>query len=185
MEEVNEVVELATNRTGNQNLLIILVITLVAIVFIIENWQKLRSFLGIKNGIQLHEEEQARQITDLKNKINTIETELNDLKAYSKEAKKSRLAFENDTTATLREIRDDMIKSRVDTLRNRILEFGSSCKIKDYTKENFDYVLKSADEYHDLLNRYNMTNSQTDMAMGYIKKKYADYLEKGFPKYEQ
>lgn len=184
MAEVNEVVEMATNETGGSNLLIILVVTLVAVVFVIENWKKFKDFFGITNRWERREMEQNEQIEDLKTKVGDIQKQVNELKAYSKEAKEKRLEFENATTETLKEIRDDMVKSRVDTLRNRILEFGSSCKIKDYTKENFDYVLKSADEYHAMLEKYSMTNSQTDMALEYIRKKYTEYMEKGFPKYE-
>lgn len=76
-----------------------------------------------------------------------------------------------------------MVQDRVDTLRTRILEFGSSCTVKQYTKENYDNILKIADDYHNLLQKEGMSNSQTDMAMEYIRKMYAEYMVKGFPMY--
>lgn len=184
MDEVQEVVEMTTNLS-HANLIIVIVTLLVAVVFVTKNIMEFKKMFNIKNGFEIHEEEQNKKIRELKDELDTVKQQVSDLKSYSKEAKEKRLQFEIDTTDTLKEIREDMIKNRVDTLRSRILEFGSSCKIKDYTKENFDYILKSADEYHALLNRYNMSNSQTDMAMEFIRKKYKAYMDSGFPNYQQ
>ena len=185
MDEVQEVVSLATNNDTQNNIIFVIILALVACVFVLENIKKFKEILGLKNKWEILNDNQSTEINDLKKQINNVKIELDDLKSYSREAKEKRIKFESETTETLKEIRDDMVRNRVDTIRGKILEFGSSCKIKDYTKENFDYILKLADEYHSLLAKYEMSNSQTDMAMEFIMKKYAEYMEKGFPNYQQ
>lgn len=183
MDEVSEVVEMATESNPHANVIFIIILVLVATVFILENIKKFKEILGIKDRWDLHEESQGKQIADLKEQVNNIRIEVDELKSYSKEAKEKRMEFENSTTDTLREIREQMIQDRVDTLRTRILEFGSSCQVKQYTKENYDNILKIADDYHALLKKEGLSNSQTDMAMEYIRKQYAEYMVKGFPIY--
>ena len=185
MSEVSEVVEMATEQDPHANVIFIIILVLVATVFVLENIKKFKQILGLRNRWELQDEEQGKQITELKSQIKEIKSEVEDLKIYNKEAKEKRIEFEIATTKTLKEIRDEMVQDRVETLRTRILEFGSSCQVKQYTKENFDNILKIADDYHALLDREGMSNSQTDMAMEYIRKQYADYMVKGFPQYTE
>lgn len=185
MQNVEEVVEMATEQNPHANVIFIIILVLVATVFVLENIKKFKEILGLKNRWELTNDSQNDQIEKLKLNVEKIEHEVDELKTYSKEAKAKRIQFETETTNTLKEIRNEMVQDRVETLRTRILEFGSSCQVKQYTKENFDNILRTADDYHALLDREGMSNSQTDMAMEYIRKMYSEYLIKGFPKYTE
>ena len=101
----------------------------------------------------------------------------------AKEATKKRKEFEQKITKSLGDISNSLVSSRIDELRGRILEFSNACSTRQYNKESFDYILASYDMYEKLLAENNMTNGQTEMAIEYIKKKYAEYQQTGFPVY--
>lgn len=180
MDNLTDVVEMATNETGNHNLIVILVMVLMAIVFIIDNWTKLKNYLGIKNGIELHEEEQGRQICELKDKISELETEVNDLKQYSKEAKDKRIEFENTTIDTLKKIRADMLEEKIERNRSEILDFASGLKIRNYNQESYTHIFDLYSKYEKLIKDNNLVNGYVEVSMEYIRKRYAQQLENNF-----
>ena len=106
MDDVSEVVQMATEQDPHANVIFIIILVLVATVFILENIKKFKEILGIKDRWDLHEESQGKQIADLKEQVNNIRIEVDELKSYSKEAKEKRMEFENSTTDTLKEIRE-------------------------------------------------------------------------------
>ena len=63
---MEQVAELTTDLGGIFNLIILLVALLVAVVFVVKNLKEFKHLFNIKNGFELHEEEQNKKITELK-----------------------------------------------------------------------------------------------------------------------
>ena len=179
MDEVMETVDMAT-QSGNGNLFIIFAITLVAVVFLVENIRKFREAFGIQNKWERHEQEQNVKIQDLDDKIKTIKSDVDELRTYSKAAKTQRLQFEEHTTQILNDIRNDMIEERIERIRAHLIEFASCLKLRDYTQEAYTQIFDMYSKYEKILEDNHLKNGYVDVSMEYIKKRYAEQLAKGF-----
>lgn len=179
MGEVETVLEISDKA----HFVLLIVACIVALVFVLENLNKLKTMFGIKNKWGIHEEEQNMKIDKLETELKELKEEVTKVKIEAKEATKKRKEFEQKITKSLGDISNSLVSSRIDELRGRILEFSNACSTRQYNKESFDYILASYDMYEKLLAENNMTNGQTEMAIEYIKKKYAEYQQTGFPVY--
>ena len=81
----------------------------------------------------------------------------------------------------LRELKNDIVQNNIDRMRYEILEFGNSCRTRDYSKESYDHVLETYDKYNEILKENKLENGRVDAAMAFIKDKYDGYLRDGFP----
>lgn len=179
MDEVMETVDMAT-QNGNGNLFIIFAITLVAVVFLIENIRKFREAFGIQNKWERHEQEQNAKIQDLNDEMKAIKNDINELCAYSKNAKTQRLQFEEHTTQMLKEIRDDMIKEKIERLRSSIIEFSACVRLRDYNQESYNHIFDLYSVYQRIIEENHLKNGYLEVSMEYIKKRYAEQLAQGF-----
>lgn len=159
----------------------------VAAILLVQGGIKLYDYFierfEIETKSSKREKFQMQQIEQLKTEVNEVKSELNEIKDYSQEAKKKRVEFEECTIKALNDIREDLVDVRINALRNKIIDFSANCRIKDYDKEAFDNCLQDFDEYRSLIKKYGRSNSRIDMAMINVRKKYEEYLEKGFPTY--
>ena len=185
MDEAMEVVEMATGNTGNQNLIVVLLILLVAIVFVVEYLQRFKNLFGLQTKWDIREENEQKSIKQLEQEVNDIKQEIDSLKEseYMDHAKCDE--FQRKIATTLDEIKKDMIDDKIQRYRSEILDFCNACQKREYSKENFDFVLTLYDQYEMLVKQAGKTNNQVDAGIAYVKKKYAEYLEKGFPTYDK
>lgn len=179
MDEVMETVDMAT-QSGNGNLFIIFAITLVAVVFLIENIRKFKEAFGIQNKWERHEQEQNVKIRDLDDKMKAIKNDVDELRVYSHEAKEKRLEFEKETTTMLKEIRNDMIEEKIERLRSSIIEFSACVRLRDYNQESYNHIFDLYSVYQRIIEENHLKNGYLEVSMEYIKKRYAEQLAQGF-----
>lgn len=63
--------------------------------------------------------------------------------------------------------------------RNRIIDFASKIANNNVavSREEFNRIFKTHDEYEEILNKYNKTNGEVDIAMSIIKDAYANHMK--------
>lgn len=180
MSEIGEVVEMATNNDIHTNVIFIVILVLVASVFVLENIKKFKEILGLKNKWEIHEEDQGKQISELKKEVDSIKTEVNELKVYSKEAKEKRMQFETETTNMLKEIKEDMLEEKIERFRSEILDFSSGVKTRNYNQESYTHIFDLYSKYEKLIKDNGLVNGYVEVSMDYIRKRYAEQLENNF-----
>lgn len=85
-------------------------------------------------------------------------------------------------------IRDDLEKltrlfvdKEIDDWRWEILNMASAISSgRNYSKEQFDHVLRTYEKYEQLLNDNHMSNGQVDASMDVIREVYKEKLKNGF-----
>lgn len=177
MEYIKELV----NNEGTTRVILILILVLIVAVLILENYSKLKKLLGIKTEKEIHEEQQGKDIRKIEKEVETVKKEIDEIREYSKEATKKRKDFEVSVTDALADIKDQMLQDKIERYRSQILDFGNACKKREYNKEAYDHILEIYDKYEEILKNNEMTNGKVDLAIAYIKKRYSEYMETGFP----
>lgn len=185
MQNVEEVVEMATEQNPHANIIFIIILVLVATVFVLENIKKFKEILGIKNGYELMNEDQNKEIKYLKAEVECVKKDISELKTYSKDSKDKRLQFEKDTTKTLSEIRKDMLEEKTERLRSEILDFASGVKTRNYNQESYTHIFDLYSKYEKLIKDNGLVNGYVEISMEYIRKRYAQQLENDFADVEQ
>ena len=64
-----------------------------------------------------------------------------------------------------------------------ILDFANAIRKRDYDREAYNHVLNTYEEYERILKAKKLANGEADLAIAYIRKRYAEYIENGFPEY--
>lgn len=183
MDEAMEVVEMATGNTGNQNLIVILLILLVAIVFVVEYLQRFKNLFGLQTKWDIREENEQKSIRQLEQEVNAIKKEIDSLKDSECKDHAKCDEFQRRVCKSLDEIKRDRIEEKIQRYRSEILDFCNACQNRDYSEESFQNIFAIFSVYEELLQSIGKQNGQVDAGMAYVKKKYAEYLEKGFPTY--
>ena len=75
----------------------------------------------------------------------------------------------------------DLAKNNIERMRYEILDFANRVRKSDSNKESYDHILETYDNYMIMLKENGLENGRVDAAMKYIKEKYTDHLENGFP----
>ena len=91
--------------------------------------------------------------------------------------------FQTNIMDALDGIKKSMMDDKIERMRYEILDFSNACQKREYNKESFDHVLQTYDKYEKILEENHLENGQVDLAVAYVKKRYAEYLESGFPTY--
>ena len=177
-------VETLLNSSGKAQTFILIITALVAFQFLAKLAEWFIEKYEIETKSMKREKMQTESVHMLEKEVDAIKLEIKEIKDSTAHDTEKRLQFETQVTDALKEIKYEMAKDRIDTLRERILEFGCVCHTREYSKEAYDNVLRNYDEYESLLKANNMNNGRTEMAISYIRKKYEEYMEKGFP-YQQ
>ena len=80
----------------------------------------------------------------------------------------------------LKDIQENFVDDRINTLRWRILDFSSGLSGgRKYNKEAFEQVIKTDEKYKAILTKYNKTNDVINESMKFIKDKYQGKLRNG------
>ena len=185
MDEVSEVVEMATESNPHANVIFIIILVLVATVFVLENIKKFKEILGIKNRFELMNDDQNNEIKSLKSEMEYVKKDINELKTYSKDAKDRRVEFEREVTKTLQQICDDMLEEKTERLRSEILDFASGVKTRNYNQESYTHIFDLYSKYEKLIKDNGLVNGYVEVSMEYIRKRYAQQLENGFADVDQ
>ena len=93
---------------------------------------------GIKNKWNLHEEEQNEKIHNLYKEIDSIKKEIRSLYNVTDVRENKCTVFENGVSDTLNEIKEDLVNSKIEEYRFRILEFANRINKEDINKEYYD-----------------------------------------------
>lgn len=78
-------------------------------------------------------------------------------------------------------IEQNFIDERVANMRIRILDFCSSIRAgREFTEEQYVYILSTISKYDDFIKANNLTNGQVDASVKIIKEEYDKRLREGF-----
>lgn len=165
---------------GITNLIILLVALLVAIVFVVKNLKEFKHLFNIKNGFELHEEEQNKKITELKTQIDAIKKEVEDLKLYASETKTKRMQFQDEISTALNKIQNDMLEEKIERIRGTIIDFYQTIQTRDCNKEAYTYIFDLYSKYEKIIKDNGLVNGYLEISMEYIRRRYKEQLNKGF-----
>ena len=77
------------------------------------------------------------------------------------------------------DLEKEMIQNEKDRIRWEILDFANSCKNgRRHTKDEFHHIIDLNTKYRRLLEKTNDENGVFEVEYEYIKKQYAEHLEK-------
>ena len=80
----------------------------------------------------------------------------------------------------LKDIQENFVDDRINTLRWRILDFSSGLSGgRKYNKEAFEQIIKMDEKYEAILTKYHKTNDVINESMKFIKDKYQEKLLNG------
>lgn len=155
---------------------LVCVAAIITVKFIIGLVDWFRERFGISTATSRREQEQSERIAK-------IEEETEELQKTQEKDHEEMRSFQNKIMDALNGIRKSMLDDKIERMRYEILDFGNACQKRDYNKESYDHVLQTYDKYVEVLKDNDLENGQVDLAIAYIKKRYAEYLENGFPTY--
>lgn len=87
-----------------------------------------------------------------------------------------------DIRQDIADLREDVDKQRMATIRSLVLDFSNSCiNGRQHTKEEFDHVIAENANYEELVKRYKVKNDVYTEAYAYIMRIYRKLLDtRGF-----
>lgn len=171
---------MSQNLGGVANLIILLIALLVAIVFVVKNLKEFKHLFNIKNGFELHEEEQNKKITELKTEVDTIKKEIIEIKDYASETKTKRIQFQDEICTALTKIQNDMLEEKIERIRGTIIDFYQTIQTRDCNKEEYTYIFDLYSKYEKIIKDNGLVNGYLEISMEYIRKRYREQLNKGF-----
>lgn len=178
-----DALEFVLNSPHKAETFIVVIAAILSVQFLVKLFDWVVERFGLETKGMKREKKQIESIDKLEKEIDSIKEEIKDIEHYSEKSTEKRLEFESEVTSALKDIRKEMLMSKLDCLREGILDFGNACHNREYSKEAYDNVLRNWDQYEALIKELGMSNGRTEMAIEYIRKKYAEYQEKGFPQY--
>lgn len=85
-----------------------------------------------------------------------------------------------DIRKDLSELREDVDRQRMSSIRTTVLDFSNSClNHHKHTKEEFDHVIAENRTYEELVKKYNVQNDVYTEAFEYIKRLYRKRMDNG------
>lgn len=150
MEEAMEVVEMVTNNTGDQNLLIILLIVLVAVVFVGELIQKFKGLFGLQTKWDIREKYEIESIKALQNEVKEFENDQNDIK-QALEALKEAIHTLTLNFDTMKEKQDSISRARI---KDRISQSYKYYQDRDKDKDIIQWTTIEKESLLDLIDSY-------------------------------
>lgn len=129
-------------------------------IYNLRKWYK--DTFVLKTGRELHEEAEERRIRTL---------ESHDRWQYNEIQKIEDI---------LKDIQENFVDDRINTLRWRILDFSSGLSGgRKYNKEAFEQIIKMDEKYEAILKKYDKTNDVINESMKFIKDTYQLKLRNG------
>ena len=83
------------------------------------------------------------------------------------------------TNKKLDKINDLVLNMRIENIRDKILNFAATCKIRVYTREKYLDILETAEEYHKLIQEHNMVNGKFEISLEIIKNRFMELEKNG------
>ena len=144
----------------------------VAIQFLLKLLDYFTSRFGIETKAGLDKKKTKAEIDAIKAEMDQV-----------RETQKKMLESQDKLIAAVDKIDKREIKNEIERKRYLIIDFANAIHCRKYDREAYSHVLKTYNEYEQILKDNNMENGEADMAIGFIRKKYAEYMENGFPEY--
>lgn len=154
---------------------------------IVPEYLKVRKFFSRKKQEKLQMAETLRQVQTLLNDVNQHYSEDNITKRNAwMQWVNDRATVYDASVAELTALKDALASNNELTLdlyininRNRIIDFAS--KIANDTvavsREEFNRIFKTYNDYEEILEKHNKTNGEVDIAISIIKDSYATHMK--------
>lgn len=156
----------------------LLILALPSIGNIINNFV---SFFGIETKWSLKRKAELETMEEIKHEISEMKQNRVNDRAKSLEIQEQLTNTQTELQKTLTELKTMFIRKEIDDMRWELLNFANAViSGRDYNKEQYDHVLDVYTEYEEILEENHMTNGRVTESMEFVKKKYAELLEKGF-----
>ena len=141
---------------------------------------------GVRDDIKELKEDNSKKFDQLKDDTDTRITKLE----KSTVARFDEIVLTNNTNCKTMQARLDDIEKKqdmqtADRIRTHVLNFAEDLRRgNSRTKEDFDLLLKSDEQYEQIMEKYEMKNNVYSHAIKFINKKYDDFTENdGFARY--
>lgn len=144
----------------------------VAIQFLLKLLDYFTSRFGIETKTSLDKKKTKAEIDAIKSEMDQV-----------RETQKKMLESQDKIIAAVDKLDKREIKNEIERKRYLIIDFANAIHCRKYDREAYSHVLKTYNEYEQILKDNNMENGEADMAIAFIRKKYAEYMETGFPEY--
>lgn len=168
------------NDIGWLQTILIIALVIVLIPLIIESWKKFKTSLKLKSVDEINDEKTEDTISHLEHEVEQYkENRIHD-REQSFKIQHELIDAIDKIRETLDEIKADALEEKIERMRWKILDFASALRNNQITcVEQFDYVLKTYDDYEKLLEKHGRTNGQVEESIKYIREKYHEMLANG------
>lgn len=148
MDAVKELIK----GQGLNQVILILILVLVATVLILDNFNKLKSSLGIKTIKEIHEEEQEHVIHELETEVDDFKTEIKEIKK-DQEIIKQQLS---DLTTNLKKMQDKQDEETRSRIKDRLLQSYKFYKERSINigKNDVEWNTMEKEAFEDLVSSY-------------------------------
>ena len=168
MSEIAKVLE-SPNKVS---IFLTVIAAIVAVQFLIKLLDFFTSRFGIETKTSLMKKKTQMEIDAIKNEVNTI-----------RDTQTKMLESQEKIIAAVDKIDQREIRNEIERKRYLIIDFANAIHCRKYDREAYSHVIKTYNEYEQILKENNLENGEADMAIAFIRKKYAEYMENGFPEY--
>lgn len=154
---------------------------------VVPEFMKIRKYLTRKNQEKKQANETLQKVITLLNDVNKHYSEDNILKrnewiqwvndrAKVYDASVAELTALKDTLDSNNELTLDLY---ININRNRIIDFASKIANESLpvSREEFNRIFKTYNDYESILEKYNKTNGEVDIAIRIIKESYANHMK--------
>ena len=104
--------------------------------------------------------------------IQTLKEEQKKDRDASKKADKDLREELDKTNNKLDKIGDLVLNMRIESMRSQILDFGSSCRVRTHSREQYLEVFELYDNYENLLKENGLTNGKVEITMEIIHDRF-------------
>ena len=157
------------NEIGWYSIVIAIVLVVLLVPLAIKAWRDFWKTLQFKPESEIEAEKIKDEISELKKAVETFqENRLYDIESIER------------IKETLNEIKSDALEEKIERMRWKVLDFAGALRNGQITCiEQFNYVLKTCDDYEKLLEKHGRTNGQVKDSIEYIHEKYHEMLANG------
>ena len=154
---------------------------------VVPEFMKIRKFFARKNKEKKQTDETLQQVRKLLSDVNKHYSKDNITKRHEwmqwvndrakvYDASVAELTSMKDTLASNNELTLDLY---ININRNRIIDFASKIANENapVSREEFNRIFKTYHDYENILEKYNKTNGEVDIAMKIIEESYAYHMK--------
>lgn len=176
MEYIEKIIEM-----GPASVFLAIILVAVCIKFLFELADWFLTFFGIETKWSLKKKAMENEIEALRKEVDTYKDNRIHDREQSFEIQRQLTENQNEIKKSITSLTKMFVKKEIDDMRWDILEFGSGVMAnRPYSKEQYDHVFEVYQDYEKILAENGMENGRVDMSMSFVRKKYAEKMEKGF-----